>query len=95
MNAQMGLFDRPLSRRRDPETSKRAAERSGEFRGKHESKIFGYLLDHPEGATYRQIAAGTNLEPVAVARRMKGLQERAGVYPDGERGGMQIWRVKR
>jgi hypothetical protein len=94
---QLALFEpaERLARRKDPETSKHAAERSVEFRGKHESKIFGYLLDHPEGATYRQIAAGTNLEPVAVARRMKGLQERAGVYADGKRDGMQVWKVSR
>jgi hypothetical protein len=95
MNAQMGLFDRPLARKRDPQTSHAAAERSDEFRGKHESKIFGYLLEHPEGATYRQIAAGVDLEPVAVGRRMKALCERAGVYADGQRDGMQVWKVRR
>lgn len=83
-----------LARKRDPETSKRAAERVGQFKAKHESAIFGYLRDHPEGATYREIAAGVNLEPVAVGRRMKGLQERAGVYADGERNRMTVWKVR-
>lgn len=89
-------FDaKQLARRADPQTSHAAAERTAAFKGKHESSIFGWLCDHPEGGTYREIAAGTNLEPVAVARRMKGLQERAGVYADGERNGCQVWKVRR
>lgn len=89
------LNTRPLARKKDPETSHAAAARADRFVGKHESAIFGYLADHPEGATYRQIAAGTGLEPVAVARRMKGLCERAGVYADGKRDGMQVWKVRK
>lgn len=84
-----------LARRADPATSKQAAERTVAFVGKHESAIFGYLIEHPEGATYREVAAGTGLEPVAVARRMKGLRERAGVYADGERNRMTVWKVRR
>lgn len=84
----------PRARRTDVETSHQAAERATRFAGKHEAAIFGYLHDHQAGATYREIAAGTGLEPVAVARRLKGLQERAGVYADGKRDGMQIWRIR-
>lgn len=84
-----------LARRSDPETSKRAAEKAGQFKAKHEATIFAYLCGITGGATYRQIAAGTGLEPVAVARRMKGLQERAGVYADGKHDGMQVWKVRR
>lgn len=87
--------EHPRARRVDPETSHEAAERATAFVGKHESTIFAYILAHPEGSTYRQIAAGTKLEPVAVARRLKGLQERAGVYADGKRDGMQVWKVRR
>lgn len=86
--------DRSRARVLDAETSHTAAARSIEFSGKHESKIFGYLLGHEEGATYREIASGTGLEPVAVARRMKGLTKRAGVYADGKRDGMQVWKVR-
>ena len=90
------LFDpRYLARRTDPETSVRAAERSVHFRGKHAAIIFNYLVDHPQGLTYRAIAAGTQLEPVAVGRRLKELRETAGVYSDGVRDGMQVWRVRR
>lgn len=89
-------FDaKTLARRADPQTSHAAAERTATFKGKHEAAIFGWLLDHPAGGTYREIATGTSLEPVAVARRMKGLQERAGVYADGERSGMTVWRARR
>lgn len=93
-HGQMAFDYSRLARVSDPETSYRAAARAGAFKSKHEAKIFGYLLAHPEGATYRQIASGTQLEPVAVGRRMKGLRERAGVYADGIRDGMQIWKVK-
>jgi DNA-binding transcriptional ArsR family regulator len=95
MNQLTLSFDRPLSRRTDPATSHQAAERSAEFRGKHAAAIFAYLIDHPDGATYREIAAGTRLEPVAVGRRLKELRETAGVYADGVRDGMQVWRVRR
>lgn len=84
-----------LSRRTDPQTSKAAAERATEFKGKHAAAIFAWLCDHPEGCTYREIAHGTGLEPVAVGRRLKELQETAGVYADGERDGMQAWKVRR
>lgn len=85
---------RPLARKRDPETSKRAGERAQSFKASHEAQIFAYLREHPEGSTYRQVAAGTRLEPVAVGRRLKGLRETAGVYADGERDGMQLWKVR-
>lgn len=89
-------FDaKTLARRTDPNTSHAAVERAATFRGKHEAAIFGWLCDHPAGGTYREIAAGTGLEPVAVARRMKGLTGTAGVYADGRRNGMTVWRVRR
>ena len=104
MNAQLALQFQPLSRRSDPVTSRDAAEHSDTFRAKHESKIFGALVDAGDkGMTYREIAAATGLEPVAVGRRLKGM-ERRGVIEratlrdcDGfasgfeARDGMAIW----
>lgn len=84
----------PRARKLDPETSHRAAERAVEFSGKHAAAIFGWLKDHPEGCTYREIAAGVKLEPVAVGRRLKELQETAGVYADGTRNRMTVWKVR-
>lgn len=97
LDAQGMLADdaRHLVRSTDPSTSRQAAERASGFRGKHAAAIFGWLVEHPDGGTYRQIAAGTGLEPVAVARRMRELQERAGVYADGVRDGMSVWKVRR
>lgn len=97
MDAQGDLAQdaRHLARAVDPETSKRAAERAATFKGKHAAAIFGWLCDHDAGGTYREIAAGTGLEPVAVARRMRELQDRAGVYAEGERNGMAVYRVRR
>lgn len=92
---QMGCIrDMPRARVRDPETSKQAATKAATFVCSHEAKIFAHLREHPEGSTYRQIAAGTGLEPVAVGRRLKGLRVTAGVYANGERDGMQVWRVR-
>ena len=92
---QLGLFAAPLSRRSDPETSHVAAEKSASFRAKHEARIFGAIFDAGErGANYREIAAATGLEPVAVARRLKGM-ERRGVIERrcDSRDGMTVWRV--
>lgn len=84
---QLALFDQAdrLARRRDPETSKRAAERSVEFRGKHASAIFCWLKDHPKGGTKDEISKGTGIDAIAVARRIAELRESAGVYDSGER----------
>lgn len=85
----------PLARRSDPPTSHAAAERAVTFKSRHAAQIFAALLEHPDGLTYREIAAIAQLEPVAVGRRMKELRETAGVYADGERNGMQVWKVRR
>ena len=74
---QLGLFATPLSRRSDPETSHAAAEKSADFRAKHEARIFGAIFEAGDrGLNYREIAAATGLEPVAVARRLKGMERR-------------------
>lgn len=88
-------FDAPRARRTDPATSHRAADKAATFSGKHAAAIFGWLSEHAAGGTYREIAAGTGLEPVAVARRMRELCDRAGVYAAGERNGMAVYRVRR
>jgi DNA-binding IscR family transcriptional regulator len=88
-------FDRPLSRRTDPATSHRAADRSSEFRAKHRALIWNALLEHGP-MTYREIAEITRLEPVAVNRRGKEMQDGGLVQigPD-TKDGMRLWRVKR
>lgn len=66
-----------LARRTDPITSANAAEKAQGFRKKHEATIYGAIVDAgPHGATYREIAALTGMEPVAVARRLKGMESR-------------------
>lgn len=74
----------PRARRTDPVTSHLAAERSVEFSGKHAAAIFGWLKDHPGGGTKDEIARGTGIDAIAVARRIAGLRESAGVYDSGE-----------
>lgn len=65
------------ARRAGPETSKRAAEKATVFVASHEAKLFGAICDAgARGATYREIAASTGLEPVAVARRLGNMGER-------------------
>lgn len=95
-------FDaKTLARASDPQTSPTAAARVREFAGKHASAIFCWLADHPAGGTKDEIARGTGIDPIAVARRMKELQRTAGVYDSGETRstptGRQatVWRVRR
>lgn len=90
---QLQLFS-PRSRRTDPDTSKRAAKRSGEFRARHISKIFCCLQDNGPG-TKDEIASRTGLDAVAVARRGKEM-ERAGLVVIGPevRSGCRVWRAR-
>jgi DNA-binding MarR family transcriptional regulator len=90
MSAQMSLFDSaPLARKRDPQTSAKAAQRALNFVGGHEGKIHAAL--NGPGLTYREIARATGMEPVAVARRLKGMESRGLIRRDGEREGMTVW----
>lgn len=72
----MTQLDLLYSPRFDPDTSRVAAEKSGAFRAGHEAKIYCAIADSKYAITYRQIAALANLEPVAVARRLKAMEER-------------------
>ena len=81
-----------LYRRDDPVTSKRAAEHSAQFLEGHEATILGCLVRaRPDGLTYREIATLTRLEPVAVARRLKGM-ERKGLVKRKSDGQMPRYR---
>lgn len=82
----------PLARNTDPATSHRAAARAREFVASDEGRILGQLHGRAS-LTYREIAALAKMEPVAVARRMKGLERKGCVRRDGERGNMTCWRA--
>ena len=98
------LEARRLSRRTDPHTSHEAAAKVDTFRAGHEAKIFSALSDNPHGLTYREIADMTGMEPVAVGRRLKGMERRKLIWraitqaADTEfgdyeaRNGMAVWR---
>lgn len=76
---QQSLFDQPprLHRKRDPQTSVKAAQRVEEFRKRHEAEIYAAICDAgSRGATYREIAAVTGMEPVAVGRRLSAMGKR-------------------
>ena len=100
---QLALFDRkgklisapstwkyqpPLARTDDPQTSKDAAERCREFKGKHIQRILDCL--RTEGSRIpAEIARRTGLDYHAVQRRTKemrdkGLIERTGVVIHGQ-----------
>lgn len=89
------------ARHSDPVTSHQAAERSVEFSGKHASAIFCWLKDHPAGGTKDEIARGTGIDAIAVARRIKELRDTAGVHDSGETRktptgrNATVWRVRR
>jgi hypothetical protein len=89
MRAAMGIVGsaiaKPLARRTDPVTSQAAAARVIEFRGEHEIKIGEWLTARKlTGGTKDEIAAGTGLTPIAVARRIADMRAHAGVYDSGE-----------
>lgn len=83
-----------LSRTSDPITSKVAGEKTKEFRARHIAKIWNCLKDH--GAkTYKEIAELTGLEPVAVARRRREMEENQLIEVLNEtRNGCSVWKAK-
>lgn len=83
-----------LSRSSDPITSKVAGEKTKEFRARHIAKIWGCLKDYGN-KTYKEIASLTGLEPVAVARRRKEMEENHLIEVLEEtRNGCSLWRAK-
>ena len=66
----------PLFRTTDPSTSRDAAARVPQFQASHEAKIYDALCHALDGRTYREIAALTKLEPVAVGRRLVTMARR-------------------
>ena len=96
----MMQLDLPLARNSDPVSSHDAARGTISFRARHEATIFCAIEDAgSQGATYREIADMTSMEPVAVARRLAGMERRGlikrwanaiGGYE--QRDGMCVWR---
>jgi len=83
-----------LSRISDPLTSKKAGEKTKEFRVRHIAKIWGCLKEHGS-KTYKEIAQLTGLEPVAVARRRKEMEENHLIEVLEEtRNGCALWKAK-
>lgn len=62
------------ARRRDPETSKAAAARAGEFGSDHHRKIVGSLMTQGPATIY-ELAERTKLDHVAIARRLPELEK--------------------
>jgi predicted transcriptional regulator len=87
---QQALFaEPPRARRHDPITSHVAAKRFS--RGDaHRSLIVSAIRSQP-GATYREIAEVTGLEPVAVGRRLIEVERIALVRPGEPRDNMRTW----
>jgi len=98
---QLAIDFNQLSRRSDPVTSKRAAERTSGFKAKHEGAIYAAICES-EGLTYKEIARLTGLEPVAVARRLSAMETRQLITrncnevkePAEVRDGCAVWRKK-
>ena len=91
-----------LNRRTDPQTSKDAAANVPAFKNDHETRILSAIRHSGEGgATYHEIAAITGMEPVAVGRRLAGMERRGLIIrsPDNVlmagmtafRDGMAVW----
>lgn len=76
------------ARKRDPETSQRAAAKVNRFASGHFAKILEALR---VPGSYREIAARAELEPVAVARRMNELEQAGLVRRAGTEGAFTTW----
>jgi hypothetical protein len=72
-------------RRTDPETSKVAALRAGEFAAAHHAKIVGSLVTQG-AATIYELAERVGIDHVAVARRMAELERLTVARPKVEDG---------
>lgn len=79
LDVQMSIHSH-LYRCDDPVTSKRAAAHSDKFVATHEDKILLCLGAIIHGLTYREIAAMCSMEPVAVARRLNGMERKNMVW---------------
>ena len=97
---QIAIDFEHLVRRSDPETSRRAAQKTERFVSSHEAKIYGAIHDAGAyGATFKEIAAVTGLDAVAVARRLSGMsviERRLKSNPSNdkdyiERNGCAVW----
>src|SRR3990167_7167404 len=92
------LYDpRIAAKSGDPWPSHKAAEQAGGLARQHHKLILEFLDTARYPAHYRQIAAGTGLEPVAIGRRLielerAGLIERAGTGPLGNGRSGTTWR---
>lgn len=91
MNQMAITFEPVRARKRDPETSQRAASRVERFASGHFAKILKGLARFT-CATYREIAAEAGLEPVAVARRLRELETAGMIERAGQTNGFTLWK---
>jgi len=79
------LFDpKTLARSKDPETSHISAKMAGGILKGDQAKIMNFPDGiHPMSATYKDIAGGTGLEPVAVNRRLNELKKQGRIVEAG------------
>lgn len=80
----------PRARKKDPDTSHRAATKAAGMAVNHRNRIMA-VLDRPQ--TIKEIAARLgDLDHVAVARRMPELKELKLAHPTEERrDGCRVW----
>jgi hypothetical protein len=68
---RLPLFEEPMARRGDPDTSHQAAQAARSLAGEQNDRILAALARLPgQAGTYYEIAAEAGLTPVQVARRL-------------------------
>ena len=75
----------PRARASDPDTSHIAAEAAGTLARRHKALILAWLRGNPGGGNKDRIAAGTGIDHIAVARRMRELSRDGLVQDSGYR----------
>lgn len=92
MNQLAFILPAPAARRRDPETSKAAANRALEFASGHHARIFEAL--QAPGTIY-ELGERCGLNHVAVARRLPEMLKAGLAEPtEDKRDGCRVWRRK-
>lgn len=89
MNQLAIKFDLPRARRRDPQTSHKAAERAKVFAPTHGQRIVA-VLRHGD-FTAAEIADESGLTVVQVCRRLPEISEAKPT--DEERQGYRVWSI--
>ena len=94
----LDLFDTPIARTTDPETSKAAAEETTKS-GRRDALLWVVyeIVKNSKGITQHEIGPKTDLKPTQyylINKRLSDLKNATLIYQDGKRNKCGIWWAK-